>query len=80
MGARLVRPRRKDGTMYGATASACEVEELSVDEGRRMFGGQVRDRLGIGPGEFLRRLDAGEYDDAEDEAVLRLRMLAPFGR
>lgn len=57
-----------------------EVEEMTQDDGRRMLNEQTCDRLGITAEEFLRRLDAGEYQNTEDEQVLRLVMLAPFGR
>lgn len=56
------------------------VEETTVDEGRAMFDGLVFDRLGIGREEFLRRMDAGDYDDTDSEDVIRLRLLAPFAR
>ncbi|MCW2588502.1 MAG: hypothetical protein JWQ86_929 [Mycobacterium sp.] len=61
-------------------ADSVEVEEMSVDDARAMFRGQVRDRLDIEPGEFLARLDAGEYASSDDDQVIRLMMLAPFGR
>lgn len=57
-----------------------EVEEMSTSDGRAMLGGLTRDALGISVDEFLDRLDRGEYDDDENEAVLRLVMLAPFAR
>ncbi len=67
--------------MRGAMADAAiEVEELTQAEGRKMFAAQVRDRLGMQPEEFLQRLDSGEFDDTDDEGVVRLMMLAPFAR
>ncbi|MCA0437852.1 MAG: hypothetical protein M9891_13735 [Austwickia sp.] len=57
-----------------------DVEEMTVDEGRAMFEALSRDRLGIGREEFLRRLDAGDYDETDSEDVIRLRIMAPFGR
>jgi hypothetical protein len=30
--------------------------------------------------EFLRKWDAGEYEDADDPAVTRVAMLIPFAR
>lgn len=65
--------------MNTCTVSAT-VEEMSVDEGRAMFDGLAKDRLGLGRAEFLQRLDVGEYDGSEDEDVIRLSVLAPFGR
>jgi hypothetical protein len=59
---------------------AVEVEEMSVEDGRLMLHQQTMDKLDISREEFLRRLDAGNYQNTEDESVLRLVMLAPFGR
>ena len=59
---------------------AAEVEEMSREDARAMFHRQTMDKLGISGDEFLRNLDAGRYHDTEDESVLRLAMLAPFGR
>lgn len=56
------------------------VDEVSQDEGRAMLNEQTHDKLGISREEFLAHLDAGDYLDTEDESVLRLIMLAPFGR
>lgn len=66
--------------MSAQTACRVEVEETGVEEGRKLLDRQTRDRLGISAQEFLKRLDAGEYLQTDDEAVLRLVMLAPFGR
>lgn len=65
--------------MSSCTVTAT-VEEMSVADGRRMVDLMAKDRLGIGREEFLRRLDGGEYHDSEDENIVRLVMLAPFGR
>lgn len=53
-------------------------EELSEDEGRAMFEGLVRDRLGLSRAEFLERLSAGDFDDTHSEDVAWLEMLIPF--
>lgn len=55
-----------------------EVDELDASEGRSMLNTLSLDTLGIDVDEFLVRLSRGEYNDTEDEAVLRLVMLAPF--
>ena len=60
--------------------SGVVTEEMSVDEGRAMLDALCLDRLGMDRVEFLRRLDAGEFDDADSEDVVRLRIMAPFGR
>jgi hypothetical protein len=59
---------------------AVTVEEMSREDGRAMLRAQAFDKLGISADEFLKRLDAGEYADTDDEGVVRLAMLAPFGR
>lgn len=61
-------------------APTVTAEELSVADSRALFRAQVQDRLGIAPEEFLARLDRGEYVDTDSEDVVRLAMLAPFGR
>lgn len=54
------------------------VVEVSEADGREALRLQVADRLGIALPDFLERLAAGEYDDCDDDNVLRLVMLAPF--
>lgn len=61
-------------------ATGSTVEELSVEDGHRLFESAVRDALGIGRVEFMERLDRGEFDGTDSEDVIRLRMIAPFGR
>ncbi len=41
--------------------------ELTREQARVLFDADVQKKLGITGDEFLRRLDAGEYDDAIDE-------------
>jgi hypothetical protein len=59
-----------------------EVRELTVYESHQMFDALARKSLGIGRIEFLARLDQGELnlDVDEDQALVKLRMLAPFAR
>lgn len=61
-----------------------EVVQLSYAEGRFFFDEKARSLLGISGEEFLRRLDAGEYDDIEEDEVgrkiVRLIMAVPFVR
>jgi hypothetical protein len=40
---------------------------LDGEEARAYFEQEVREKLGISGEEFLRRLDAGEYDDIYDD-------------
>ena len=60
------------------------VRFLSRKEGRAHFDQQVRKSLGISGAEFLRRYDAGEYQDTPDDPehweIIRLSMLIPFAR
>lgn len=57
---------------------------LDDDESHAHFDRQAQRLLGISGEEFLRRYDAGEYatpqDDRQQRAVMKLAMLAPFGR
>lgn len=58
-----------------------EVEEISETEGRHMLNNLARTTLGISRESFLANLDAGVYGGMmEDERILNLVMLAPFGR
>lgn len=63
-----------------ASVVAPQSEELSVEESRAQMDALIRDRLGIGREEFLRRVDAGEYADEDDDQVLMLLTLVPFAR
>lgn len=58
------------------------VKELTVEEARAYFDAQARRLVGMSGEEFLRRLDAGEFDDLIDEPgpIGNLEMLSPFGR
>lgn len=56
------------------------VEELSATEGQQMLRSLVGDRLQLSLETFYERLDNGEYDASDDDQILRLVMLAPFGR
>lgn len=56
------------------------VEELTPEEGRKLFDRVAHETLGISGEEFLRRWDAGEYANSDDMAVTRLYMLMPFAR
>jgi len=54
---------------------------LTPEEGRAMFDARARELLGISGEEFLRRLDAGEYDDIyDDPEIVSLDLLRPFAR
>ncbi len=44
---------------------------LSAEEGRRQFNEAVRERMGISGDEFIRRYEAGAYDEIEDRDGFR---------
>ncbi len=63
-----------------STQSLQVVDEVSIEDGRRMLAQQVSDRLGISLDEFLERYDSHAYDDSDDEQIFRLIMLIPYAR
>jgi hypothetical protein len=60
------------------------VVELTPEEGRAFFDARVREEMGIGGEEFLRRLDAGEFneilDDPDYPYLIYLCMISPLAR
>ena len=60
------------------------VHIATAEEGEELFDYQAKKLLNISGDEFLRRWDAGAYQDLEDAAegrkVRRLAMLIPFAR
>jgi hypothetical protein len=58
------------------------VKELTPEEARAYFDAQARRLLGMSGEDFLRRLDAGDFDDLVDEPgpIGYLEMLSAFGR
>jgi hypothetical protein len=61
-----------------------DIRFLGDDEAHQYFDRQAQRLLGIGGEEFLRRYDAGEFaaprDEHQQRSVMKLAMLAPFGR
>lgn len=62
------------------------VYEITLEEQREQFEALVREWMGIPGEEFLRRLDAGEYDEIYDKTrhplglkVVELDMMRPGG-
>lgn len=54
--------------MKTATAPALPpIIEMTLEESRADFDAKAREWLGISGDEFLRRLDAGEYDEILDD-------------
>ncbi len=60
------------------------IEWLSDDEARAIFDEQARKVVGMSGEEFLRRYDAGEFDDIQDDSehlvFMSLVLSIPFGR
>lgn len=54
------------------------------EEGRAWFEYQAQHLMGMGGEEFIRRWEAGEYDEIADKAghrhIMRLVMMIPFAR
>ncbi len=61
-----------------------EVVWLTPEEGRAVFDEDARSFLGISGDEFIRRLDAGEYDAIEEDEtgrqIVRLLMSVSLAR
>ena len=67
--------------MEQAAQTNGHARELSLEEGRKLFDKKALQYLGVSGDEFIRRLDAGEYGDPDDNSkVMRLVMLLPFAR
>lgn len=61
------------------------VEEFSAEEGWELFDRQARRYLDMGGEEFMKRWDAGEFDDPDDRLkhgpeVMRVATLLPLVR
>lgn len=60
------------------------IRMLTIEESRVFFDEQARERLAISGNEFIRRYDAGRYDDVLDDGehsdLLFLAMLSGLGR
>jgi len=60
------------------------VRFLSRKEGWELFDARARELMGMSGEEFLRRYDAGEFDEIEDSpddpGVIHLVMIMPFAR
>jgi hypothetical protein len=65
-------------------SSSRGIRLLDDDEARQQFDRQAQRLMGISGDEFLRRYDAGELDDLQDDrqqdAVMKLAMLADLVR
>ncbi len=67
--------------MARALEGNANIQELSNEEGRELFDRQARRYLNMSGDEFIRRWEAGEFNDGpENPAVVRLVMLLPFAQ
>jgi hypothetical protein len=57
-----------------------DVVEATPEEGRAMLDRAAREELNMSGEEFLRRWDAGDFEDSDDAAITRVAMLIPFAR
>jgi hypothetical protein len=73
----------KEVGVMGPIAEAAEppVRVLSPEESRAFFDAKVRVLLGVGGEEFVRRWNAGEYDEiADDPAHSDIMLFLPRDR
>ncbi len=69
-----------DTTKNGGRNAAGRVRQLSTDEGRRMLDQAAQRYLHMSGAEFLRRWDAGAFDDVDTPDVVHVGMLVPLAR
>jgi hypothetical protein len=66
------------------TETPLTVLQLDREESREFFDRSARELLGISGDEFIRRWDAGDYDEIADDPahsdVMYLAMLSDLGR
>jgi hypothetical protein len=60
--------------------SACEAEEISLEDGRRMLDEAARQHLNMTGAEFIEAWDEGRFADPDSLAVQQVASLLPFGR
>ncbi len=59
------------------------IRVITREEGLAMLGAQTRQHLGMSAGEFLRKWDAGEFDEPDPDSrphLIRPSMLIPGAR
>ncbi len=76
--------RTEDERRVEADERLPPVVELTREEARALFDARAREWMGMSGEEFLRRYDAGEFDEIFDDPdhpeVLDLVMMRPFAR
>jgi hypothetical protein len=55
-----------------------EIIGLSDEEARALFDRQARKYLGMSGEEFLRKWDAGEFDDPDQTNIVRVVLMIPL--
>jgi hypothetical protein len=67
-----------------AEQTTSDIRWLTDEEARAVFDQEARELMGISGDEFIRRWDAGDFDDIADHPdhpeVMRLAMPMSFGR
>ena len=60
---------------------ASSVKELTLKQGRALLDKQARKYLQLSGDEFIKKWDAGEFDENPDRPeIMRLVMLIPFAK
>jgi hypothetical protein len=74
---RPARPKpRAQGTRHASRAQG--IKYVSRQQGAKILDRQARKYLGMSGDEFVRRYRAGEIEDPDRSAVVRLAMLIPL--
>lgn len=74
-----------DGVEQAASRKDGRIRDLTPEEGRELFDRAARYYLDMSGEEFIRKWDAGEFDDPDDRSknppeVMDVAMLLPFAR
>jgi hypothetical protein len=56
------------------------METVTPEEARDIFDREAQSALGISGQDFIRRWDAGEFNEDTRTEVIRVSSLLPFGR
>lgn len=65
-------------TLTNGTNEGIPVEELSREEAKKLLHEVAMRYLGLSADEFVRKWDAGEFQDTDEPAVMRVAMLMPL--
>lgn len=67
-------------TEVGTQGPAYEVEEISLEDGRRMLDEAARQYLNMSGAEFISAWDEDRFTDPDSLRVQQVAALLPFGR